>query len=183
MRRITGRGWAFLVVTALLALVAAFLPDLVGAGWRLIYGPSVRFKDWEIRVPRGWFAIHQGEGVTVERMVHLALWQVPPTAVFLPVHVLQRFVFEQQVWQQQQVAIQAARGYQFNRGHAEVVAGKPGYCWEFSAAKDPRRLWVTCLFPADRISVDFSGTPAYLPAFYSILPAITRESQPQGPAP
>jgi hypothetical protein len=183
MRRITGRGWAFLFVTALLALVAAFLPDIVGAGWRVVHGPSVRFENWEIRVPRGWFAVHQGEGVTVERMVHLALWQPPPTAVFLPIHVLPRFVFQREVWQQQQVAIQAARGYRFDRGQAVVVAGEPGYCWEFSASEDPRRLWVTCVFPADRISVDFSGTHGYLPAFYSILPAIHRDQGPRGSAP
>jgi hypothetical protein len=174
MHRITWRGWAFFFLTALLAFVAAFLPDLVGAGWRLLHGPSLRFHNWEIRVPRGWFALRRGEGVTLERMVHLALWQPTPTAVFLPIHVSRQFVFERYVWEEQQEAIQAQRGYKFDGGHAVVVAGAPGYCWEFSAFKDARRLWVTCVVPADRISVDFSGTPAYLPAFNSILPAITR---------
>jgi hypothetical protein len=173
MNPITGRGWAFIALTIILAFVAVFLPDVVGAGWHLFYGPSVRYHNWEIRVPRGWFALHQGEGVTMERMVHFALWQPAPTAVFLPIHVTPEFVFNQNIWEHEQVAIQEQRGYKFDKGHAVAVASQLGYCWEFSASSDPCRLWITCVFPTDRISVDFSGPPPFVPVFYSILPGIT----------
>jgi hypothetical protein len=173
MMRIMRRGWAFLFLTVALALIAAFLPDLAGAGWHLINGPSVRYRDWRIPVPSGWFALHQGEGVTMERMLSFALWQPAPTAVFLPIHVTPAFVFDREIWEQEQIAIQAQRGYRFDRGQAVVVASNPGYCWEFSSSRDPRRLWITCIVPAERISVDFSGAPRFVPTFYSILPGIT----------
>jgi len=170
----TWRAWVFLLITGLLVLIAAFLPDFVGAGWRLLHGPSARYRDWEIPVPRGWYAMSHGEALSIGRMVPLAFWQPVPTAVFLPIHVTPRFVFDQEVWERAQVAIQGQRGYRLRTGRGVVVAGTLGYCWEFSAVRDESRLWVTCVAPADRISVDFSGSAAFLSVFYSMLPGITR---------
>ncbi len=177
MARLTRRGWAFTVVTVALALIAAFLPDLVGAGWHLLYGPSIRYRGWQIPVPRGWFAMHQGEGIVIGRMLALALWRPAPTAVFLPIHVTPEFVFDQKIWEEEQVAIQGHRGYRLDKGEAVVVAVRPGYCWEFSATAHPRHLWITCIIPADRMSVDYSGGPEFVPVFFSMLARITTRAR------
>ncbi len=166
------RWGLFLILTLLLA--AAFLPELAGAGWHILHGNSAHYLDWDIPVPTGWFALRQGEGLAVQRMLRLALWKQAPTAVFLPVHVTSRYVFDRDVWRQEQVKIQARQGYQLAASRDIAMGGQAAYCWEFVRVEDPGRWWITCVSPAERLSADFTGDRAYAAAFYAILPQITR---------
>lgn len=165
-------GLALIVV---LMVGAALLPEVVGAGWHVFHGKSAHYRGWDIPVPTGWFAVHQGEGLAVERMLRFALWRDAPTIVFLPVHVTDRYVFDRSVWQRVQVQMQVHNGYQLTGTRDIQAAGQAGYCWEFARRQDAGQLWVTCIVPAERLSADFRGDRAYLAAFYAILPGISRD--------
>jgi hypothetical protein len=165
--------WTLLLIACLI-VVAAFLPELVGASWHLVHGNSAHYRDWDIPVPTGWFAVNQGESLAVERMLRFALWQDAPMVVFLPVHVTSNYVFDRNVWEEEQVKIQVKKGYRLSSTRDIQVAGQAGYCWEFAQAADPARLWITCVLPAERLSADFSGDRSYAAAFYALLPGIVR---------
>lgn len=166
------RIWAALVIATLLA-VALFLPELVGIGWHVIYGKEVSYRTWQIPVPSDWFAIHQGESLTLERMLHFPLREQTPTVVFLPMHTSKNFAFDVNVWTNVQINLQNQRGYRLAATRNMLVGGARGYCWEFVNRQDDSRWWITCLVPSERLSADFSGQRVFAADFYSILPQIT----------
>jgi len=167
---------AWIGVIALALLLAAFLPEVVAAGWHLVYGDTVRYAEWNITVPAGWFAVTHGEGLAVQRMRRFSVWKAPPVALFLPVHVgpEYRFVFE--VWHSEQTKLLAQKGYRLAGGQGTQVAGSQGYCWEFLHTSDSSKSWITCIIPGERLSADFMGDRAHIPAFYSLVRGVTRIS-------
>lgn len=166
-------NFAASAIIVALILVAVFLPDLVGFGWHLVYGPDAQYRGWSIPVPSGWFATYHGESLTLERMLHLPLHDSTPTVVFLPMHTGKDAQFDPNVWADVQIGIQARRGYRLAAARQITMAGQPGYCWEFVRRKDQDMWWITCLAPSQRLSADFSGHQGYTRVFYAILPAIT----------
>jgi hypothetical protein len=166
------RIFAATVIAVLLA-IAIFLPELVGFGWHAIYGKEATYRTWRIPVPKGWFATHQGEGLTLERMLHFPLRKQTPTVVFLPMHTTKNFPFDANVWTEVQVDLQGRRGYQLAATRDILMGGAKGYCWEFVNRQDDSRWWITCLVPSERLSADFSGQRSFAGDFYSILPRIT----------
>ena len=173
------RPW-FLATAAVVTLAVGLLPELAGLGWHLLYGSEARLGDWRVPVPSGWFAVRQGEALTLERMQRLALWKPPPTVVFLPVHLGPQAQFDPGVWSRVQGELQARRGYWLAATRRMPMAGHSAFCWEFLRQGQPTRWWVTCLVPEQRLSADFSGPQDFIEDFYRILPGIRRaEEHPQ----
>jgi hypothetical protein len=174
-RPLTPRLLAGAAIAMMFAIVL-FLPELVGLGWHAIYGKSATYEGWSIPVPNGWFAMRHGESLTLERMLHIPLRQMTPTVVFLPMHTEKNAPFNANIWTEVQVAIQSRRGYQLANTRQITMIGVPGYCWEFVKRGDQSSWWITCLAPSEDLSADFSGRQAYVPAFYAILPRITKSA-------
>lgn len=152
-----------------------FLPEIVGLGWHIIYGRAASYRGWAIPVPTGWFATRHGESLTLERMLRFPLRRSAQTVVFLPMHISRHFPFDPDAWENVQVGIQNRRGYRLAATRDLVMAGEPGYCWEFVRVRDDSRWWITCLAPSGRLSADFSGQHSFANAFYAILPRIVRQ--------
>lgn len=172
-RRSKTANFAVAGFIGVLVLIAFFLPELVGFGWHVIHGPDAVYHGWRIPVPTGWFAMRRGEGLVLERMLHLPIRDSTPTVVLLPMHTGTGFVFDPNVWADVQIGIQARRGYRLAGMRQIIMAGHTGYCWEFVRRKDQNLWWITCLAPSQRLSADFSGRHPYSGAFYEILPGIT----------
>ncbi len=167
------RPW-FLTAAAVVTLAAALLPELTGLGWHVLHGSEARLGDWRVPVPTGWFAVRQGEALTLERMQRLALWDPPPTVVFLPVHLGPQAQFDPGIWSRVQGELQARRGYRLAATLRRPMAGHIAFCWEFLRVGQPTRWWITCLVPEERLSADFSGQQNFIEDFYRILPGIHR---------
>lgn len=150
-------------------VLAIFLPEVVSAGWHMIHGRSVRFRDWNIPVPFGWYATHSGEGVALERMLRFSLWHNAPVAVFLPVHFGKAFHFQYELFGAEQTRVLDKRGYVFKAQRDFRAAGQDGRCWVYSKVKDPSQRWIACIFPEEMFSADFTGSQTYAAQFYSIL--------------
>ncbi len=161
-------------VIAALVAIAIFLPDIVGFGWHLIHGKAASYRGLEIPVPQGWFAARHGEGLTIERMLHIPLLGEIPTVVFLPMHLGKGATFNRDLWSNVQIEIQNRRGYLLSGTRQISALGSEAYCWEFAKEGDATRRWITCLVPKEDLSADFSGPRSFAPTFYSILPAIRR---------
>jgi hypothetical protein len=157
-----------------LAGIAIFLPELVGLGWHLAYGPEAEFQDWRIPVPAGWFATRRGKSLTLEHMLHFPLRQTIPTVVFLPMQTSRKLPFDPTVWTRVQTEIQNQHGYRLASTRKIEMGGEPAYCWEFVKRGDSSRWWITCLMPSERLSADYSGQHAFAATFYAILPEIRR---------
>jgi hypothetical protein len=168
------RIWLGAIVAILLA-TAAFLPELVGLGWHMMYGKEASYRQWRIPVPAGWFAIREGESLTLERMLHFPIRGRTPTVVFLTMHSAKNIPFDADIWTEVQVRLQDQRGYRLADTRMVVMGGAEGYCWEFVKRQDDSAWWITCLMPSAHLSADFSGQRDFAGDFYSILPGITRD--------
>jgi hypothetical protein len=165
-----------IAVIAVLAAIAIFLPELVGLGWHMAYGPEATYRGWRIPVPAGWFAARHGKSLTLEHMLHIPLLPGVPTVVFLPMQSGRDLPFDPAIWTRVQTDIQSRRGYQLADMRHVESDGTPGYCWEFVKRTDNSRWWITCLMPSENLSADFSGLHGFAAAFYAILPGIRRRN-------
>lgn len=164
------------VVIVSLACIAIFLPELAGIGWHMAYGPTAKYRGWRIPVPAGWFATHEGHGLTIEHMLHFPIHRNTPTVVFLSMHLQKELKFDPAVWTRVQKRIQGRRGYRLATTRGVEMDGTQGYCWEFVKRGDNSRWWITCLMPSENLSADFSGAHSFAGAFYAILPQIHRRA-------
>jgi hypothetical protein len=153
--------------------IALLLPEVVSAGWRLIYGPSVTYRSWSIRPPFEWYAAKKGEGMMIERMSHLP-WRQGPMIFFQPVHFTKTFPFNYIVYGEVQARSMERKGYEVTEEQAIRVAGEVGACWTFVSKIQPQNLWIACIVPKDLTSADYIGTAASENTFREILSQIKR---------
>lgn len=154
--------------TALLLLVAIFLPEVVSAAWHIAHGRTVDYRSWKVVVPFEWYAISHGEGMSVERMTRLS-WQKAPEVEFLPVHFGKAYHFQYEVYGKAQAQAMSGRGYLLQGQRDIQIADKPGMCWTFSQYKHSDHLWIACVVPQDLMSADYIGNKAYAGEFFSFL--------------
>ncbi|MGC1108024.1 MAG: hypothetical protein WA876_15960 [Candidatus Acidiferrales bacterium] len=157
-----------ITAAATLLLLAVLLPQVVSAGWHLAHGRTVNYRSWKVAVPFGWYAISQGEGMSVERMSELP-WQRNPVATFLPVHFTRTYPFQYGLFGKEQALTLRARGYLLVEQRNVQVAGKDGRCWTFDNWKNHDQLWIACIVPKDLTSADYIGNKADANAFFSLL--------------
>jgi hypothetical protein len=160
-----------IVVAAILLVLAVFLPELVSAGWHLIYGDSVTFRTWKVEVPFEWYAVRRGEGISVERMIRIP-WLRGPVAIFLPVHFTKQFNFQYDLYAEEQQKTLSGRGYQLEGQRDLKIAGEDARCWTFGLRSHEKEVWIACIAPKDLTSVDFIGSRTYSPGFFSLLQKI-----------
>lgn len=148
--------------------LAVLLPEVVSAGWHIVHGRSVVFRSWKITVPFEWFAVRDGEGMSVERMSRLS-WQKDPVATFLPVHFGTAYHFDYDLFGRVQARTLYARGYSPSTQQSIHIAGQEGRCWTFISAAQHDQEWINCVAPQDLTSVDYIGPASYANEFFAVV--------------
>jgi hypothetical protein len=161
-----------LIVTVGLA-VALLLPEVLSAGWRVIYGPSVTYRGWSIRPPFDWYATKRGEGMMVESMSHLP-WRQGPMIFFQPVHFTKTYPFNYITYGEVQARTMEKRGYEVTQEDIVHIAGQVGACWDFVSEIQPQNVWIACIVPKDLTAADYIGAAASENKFREILSQIKR---------
>jgi len=166
--------WKIGAAIVLLSL-AILLPEVVSAGWHIVYGQTVVFRSWKITVPFGWYAVRRGEGISVVRMSRLS-WQDNPEATFLPVHFSKTYQFDYDAFAGVQSKLLRAKGYTPSGQEDIRIGNQSGRCWTFTSMTRRDQQWINCVAPKDLTSVDYKGPSAYASEFLSVMANIQHET-------
>jgi hypothetical protein len=161
----------FLVICA--TFFRTFLPRIISVGWHVLHGNSVQLGVWKIPVPWGWQVLNFKEskdsvvmgkiekGIPDDDLVsHLLLGNLN-----LPVGA----VIEREKWKEASIENSLKSGYRFTSESEVQMDGESGFCFTFAGINHPRRLWIDCVFPIHRLSIQYTGTKANAQILDSII--------------
>src|SRR6266849_655223 len=134
-----------LAVFAAVILVLGFWPELLGAGWHLLYGDYTWYEGWKIPVPKEWFALHWGEVFLIKRAEAEFMPSYKPGALvglarFLPddkpFHYDTQFEKIKGLW----IALGQQQGYAPGAIRNVRVGQKSAYCLETVKSQPERQF-------------------------------------------
>jgi hypothetical protein len=162
-------GAAFIVVIGL-----CFLPEVISISWHLVHGKSAQFHQWEVPVPKGWWAFTREGSLVVQKMNDSADRDSEMTVNDLGLPIGATYDSEKQ--RSALVEQMSKVGYVQVEEQLTRLAGEGCFCLSFSAARDPHRIRITCDVPNHRLFVYFAGNRTYAPIFYSIIHGVTKRA-------
>lgn len=159
----------FYVTIGLVLIIGAvtYFPEVATTGYHLIHGGSVRFHEWIIPVPQGWWTFKHDESLIVQKIRKKA--DDDPIVVVGPFTLAQGSVFNQEKSKTALIKNEAGRGYEFLSQSIVKFGPYTGVCFWFTASENSHRLSTTCVIPEGRLSVTFVGDQSYRTEFNQII--------------
>ena len=182
--------YCLVVVALLCGLTNQFLPEVFAMGWHIRHGRTARLKSFDGRryavdVPRSWWPQIDGGNWSIDllkRPGRLRASLGESDWGDISFSLVPEYPTAEEV--RKTAPILAARGLTQNEVSLVRVAGQDLYCFEenWSDAKVARLtrnrpiVSVNCVPLQDKrqFSAQYSGTPAFLPDFYSVLGSVKR---------
>jgi hypothetical protein len=144
-----------------------FEPEIVSAYWHLEIGNTATIHGWTVPVPKGWWALAQGDQLIVNKMrrfydrrepLSIIVGTLRPSKPVEPEALKTALIH---TISNQRYAFQAAQSIQ--------IGASPGYCFHFTSAKDPKQVRISCDSVAAQVSLDLFGRQSEIQDFYFVL--------------
>jgi hypothetical protein len=161
---------ALLLGTALILLLVSgsfLLPEIVSTYWHLRYGYSTTFHGWRIPVPRRWWAFTRDDLLIIQQPVRFYHTNDAPT---ISVELLSPSEpVDAEALKQASVRAFSKDGYVFQADRPIEIGTDPGYCLQFTTAKDQKRIHISCDSLSAHLALHLFGTTSEIQTFYSVI--------------
>jgi hypothetical protein len=159
----------------LTVVVVCFLPEVISTGWHLVHGNSARFHNWEVPVPKGWWAF-TAQGSLIVQEIHKSVdrdSEVIVQDLRLPAGI----TYNYEKHKTSSVEYMSKEGYRLVEDRKTRLAGEECFCLSFSQINNTERRRITCEVPNHRLFLSFVGDPGDATVFYSIIEHITQRAE------
>src|SRR6202043_1453532 len=154
----TKKGWATIVAICVLLLVCStlfrpFLPEVVSVGWHALHGNAVQFGAWEIPVPWGWRGLSVKDTLVVGKIQEQGSGDYQTSDVIIGnLKLAVGAAIDRKNWKK--VSEDNLKpDYQFSSENDVQMDGETGFCFTFVGIDHSERLWIDCVFPIHRLSI------------------------------
>jgi hypothetical protein len=144
-----------------------FEPEIVSTYWHLEFGNAATIHGWTVPVPKGWWALTQGDQLIVNKMQRFYDRSEPLSIIVGTLRPSKPV--EPDALKTALIHAISNQGYVFQEAQSIRIGASPGYCVHFTGATDPKRVRISCESVAAQVSLDLFGRQSEIQSFYFVL--------------